>query len=104
MEDAFDPAVDLPPDLAVEIDITSRSVNREPIYAALRVPELWRFDGSRLHVLHRSSKGKYARQTRSLAFPFLPLFAFEKYVLRMNDKDQIHTLREFRKWVVNLAP
>ncbi|HSV12812.1 MAG TPA: Uma2 family endonuclease [Tepidisphaeraceae bacterium] len=102
MEEAFDPAVDLPPDLAVEIDITNRSIDREPIYAALRVPELWRFDGKRLQVLHLSAKAKYTRQTRSLSFPFLSLPAFEKYVLRMNDRDQIRTLRDFRKWVAGL--
>src|SRR4051812_24072864 len=31
-----------PPDLAIEVDITSRSIDREPIYAALGVRELWR--------------------------------------------------------------
>jgi Uma2 family endonuclease len=31
-----------PPDLAVEIDITSSSLNRLSIYAALGVPEVWR--------------------------------------------------------------
>jgi len=35
---------DPPPDLVVEIDITSSSLNRFQIYATLGVPELWRYD------------------------------------------------------------
>src|SRR3954466_13251495 len=42
---------DPPPELVVEIDITSRSVPREPIYAALGVPEIWRYDGRRIQCL-----------------------------------------------------
>lgn len=37
--------IDPPPDLAVAIDITSSSVNKFNIYAALGVAELWRYDG-----------------------------------------------------------
>jgi Uma2 family endonuclease len=100
MEDEFDPAIHSPPDLAIEIDITSRSIRREPIYAALAVPELWRFDGNRLSFLHLSPRsGKYVAQTRSKAFPFITVSGFQKFVLRMRDKDQIRTLREFGRWV-----
>jgi Uma2 family endonuclease len=102
MNEAFDPDIDPPPDLAIEIDITHRSIDREPIYAALGVSELWRFDGKRLHVLHLSSKARYIQRKKSLAFSFLPMAEFEKFVLRMTDKDQIRTLRDFRAWVEKL--
>src|SRR5256885_179871 len=36
-------AIDPPPDLAIEIDVTSSSVDRMGIYAKLRVPEIWRW-------------------------------------------------------------
>lgn len=36
---------DPPPDVAVEIDVTNESLSRFPIYAALGVPEIWRYDG-----------------------------------------------------------
>jgi Uma2 family endonuclease len=50
----IDLAVDPPPDLVAEIDVTHRSLDREAIYAAMGVPEIWRFDGNRLQslVLH----------------------------------------------------
>jgi Uma2 family endonuclease len=37
-----------PPDLIVEIDLTSFSLNKFPIYARLGVPEVWRYDGERV--------------------------------------------------------
>ena len=36
---------DPPPDLVIEIDITSSSINRLDIYADIGVPEVWRYDG-----------------------------------------------------------
>src|SRR5205085_4507682 len=41
----LDFATDPPPDIAVEVDIHHDSLNKFPIYAALGVPEIWRFDG-----------------------------------------------------------
>ena len=46
----LDLTIDPPPDLAIEIDITSSSLNRQSIYASLGVPEIWRFDGESLRV------------------------------------------------------
>ena len=40
-KDRLDLTVDPPPDLALEIDVTSRT--HPNIYEALKVPELWRF-------------------------------------------------------------
>ncbi len=45
--DAGDPA----PDLVVEVDITSPSLDKLPIYSRLGVPEVWRHDGGRLAIL-----------------------------------------------------
>ncbi|XWK89607.1 MAG: Uma2 family endonuclease [Phormidium sp.] len=40
--------VDPPPDLAIEIDITSKT--KLAIYQNLRVPELWRYNGQKLEI------------------------------------------------------
>jgi Uma2 family endonuclease len=49
-----------PPDIAVEIDLTGDSQRKFPIYAALGVPEIWRYDGKDLYfyqlVGHRYHK------------------------------------------------
>ena len=43
-KDEIDLDVDPPPDLAIEVDDTHDSQGKLPIYAALRVPEVWRYD------------------------------------------------------------
>lgn len=41
-----------PPDLAVEVDITSSSLDRFSIYTDLGVLEIWRYDGRSLTIYH----------------------------------------------------
>ena len=37
-----------------EIDLTHPSLNKFPIYAALGVPEVWRYDGQQMHIYRRA--------------------------------------------------
>ena len=99
----FDPAIHPAPDLAIEVDITSRSIAREPIYADLRVPELWRYDGFHIAVLFlEPSGGKYRASATSRAFPFLSMDKFEAFVHRMEQEEQTAVLREFQTWARTL--
>lgn len=59
-----------PPDLVIEIDITSSSINRLGIYIALGVPEIWRYDNGRLVIL-RLEDGEYKECNRSPSLPLL---------------------------------
>ena len=95
----FDPAIHPPPDLAVEIDITSRSIPRQPIYAALGVPELWRFDGRLIQVLRLGAEGHYVPISRSGLFPFLPIETLSRFVYRMMEEEQTAVVVEFQEWV-----
>jgi Uma2 family endonuclease len=61
---------DPPPDLAVEIDITSSSLNQLALYATLGVSEVWRYDGNTLIFYHLQS-AKYAIVDRSPTFKIL---------------------------------
>jgi Uma2 family endonuclease len=57
--DAGDP----PPDLVVEVDITSPFASKLPIYARLGVAEVWRHDGARLAVLGLRQDNEEERYT-----------------------------------------
>ncbi len=46
----IDFAVDPPPDIVVEVDIYHDSRDKFSIYAALGVPEIWRYDGQELSI------------------------------------------------------
>jgi len=101
-KDDLDLTVDPAPDLAVEIDITSRSIERQPIYAALGVPELWRFDGKRLNVLTLGTDGRYMPQDNSGVFPFLSIGGFNEFLMRFANEEHNIVVRAFRDWVVGL--
>jgi Uma2 family endonuclease len=95
----YDPTVDPPPDVSLEIDIMSSSVPRMPIYAALRVPEVWRFDHNGLTIHHLGQAGKYKVKNHSRAFPFLPIDEVRRFLNEaetMDDSDWVHA---FHNWV-----
>lgn len=94
----------LPPDLVIEIDITSATVPKQPIYAALGVLEVWRFDGRRLRSLHRTKSGKYVAHDRSLAFPFLEMAEVERFVLMGIDSNQTAVMKAWKQWLRKLKP
>lgn len=90
---------DPPPDLGIEVDITSSSLDRQGIYAALRVPEIWRYDGRAFTVLVLGAKGKYRARSRSLAFPALPLDGFARFVAKLGSADEIRLIQDFTRWL-----
>ncbi len=48
------------PDLAIEIDLSPPEIDRRAIYAALRVPEVLRFDDATVVIEHLQPGGTYA--------------------------------------------
>lgn len=91
--------VDPPPDLAVEVEISRRLGARPAIYAALGVPELWRYDGERLSVWLLASDGQYQAADRSESFPSLPLNKAEEMLTDFHRMDQVVWMRKTRAWV-----
>ena len=80
---------DPPPDLAVEIDITSSWLDRLEIYAALKVPEIWRFDGEILKVLILGSNGKYRERSRSAGLSDFAHGRFRPFCERLDSADEL---------------
>ncbi len=97
-KDELDLDVDPPPDLVVEVDITSRSIKRMPIYAALGVPEIWRHDGFRLQLLQLAG-GEYQPISTSVSFPFLHTGDINRFLDRRHSTPSTSLMREFRDWV-----
>jgi Uma2 family endonuclease len=87
------------PDLALEIDVTHHPIDREAIYAALGIGELWRYRGSRVEFLRLSGKKQYEKISASRV---LPISAEEvNRFVAMLDLAPDHTaiVKAFRKWV-----
>ena len=98
----FDPLRYPAPDLAVEIDVFSRSIAREPIYARLGVPELWRYSGLRVVVRLLQEDGLYVDSPTSALFPWLPMVELDRYVDRMLEEEQNSVVLDFGKWIRGL--
>lgn len=90
---------DPPPDLAIEVDVSHSSLKRMPIYAALKVPEVWRFDGFAVEAHHLGHDGKYHRADYSLSFPFLRVAELLPFIQLRMQMDETSLIRSFREWV-----
>ncbi|NJL22226.1 MAG: Uma2 family endonuclease [Leptolyngbyaceae cyanobacterium SM1_3_5] len=93
----LDLAVDPPPDLAIEIDITSRT--HPSIYAALKVAELWRFESGKLQInVLRSTQ--YLEVKESPTFPGMALReAIVQYANQSQISGRNSAIKAFRAWV-----
>ncbi|MBD1812036.1 Uma2 family endonuclease [Microcoleus vaginatus DQ-U2] len=94
---------DLPPDLAIESDYTNSSVNKDSIYAALGVPELWRYRRESMQV-YQLVDGKYEMCDRSLAFPFLPVAEIPGFIEQSRTVGQRAAVRLFRQRIREILP
>jgi len=97
--------VDPPPDLAIEVEISRGAFDRLRIYAALGVPEVWRFDGEALRVEQLQADGTYREVAVSPSLPFLPPEEVVRWLRLADTMGQTPWLRQFREWVrLTLAP
>lgn len=93
----LDLKVDPPPDLAIEIDITSKT--KVSAYQALGVPEIWRYENGKIQIYILES-GKYIESQISPTFPNFPIIEEISRFLEMSRTiGTSRMLREFRKWV-----
>jgi Uma2 family endonuclease len=96
-KERLDLSIEPPPDLALEIDITSRT--HPSIYEALGVPELWRFEKGKLQI-NILRDGKYVESDFSLIFPNLPLpHGIPQYLSQVKAIGRNKTMRAFRTWI-----
>ena len=72
-KDRLNLAIDPPPDLAIEVDVTSQT--QVEAYTRLGVPELWVYGEAELTIYVLQS-GQYQRSEGSAIFPNLPILAW----------------------------
>ena len=95
----FDFRHDPPPDLALEVEMSSPLVNRVGIYAALGVPEIWRFNGEILRFCVLQPNGKYADAESSRAFLFLHPQDLMPILRNEQQHDETRLLKDFVAWL-----
>ncbi len=97
-KERVDLSVDPPPELVIEIDITTSSVLKDEIYANLGVPEVWRYDGNALHIRVLEGKG-YVESKESAVIPILTTDALSRFVEMSKTATRPELLRAFRDWL-----
>lgn len=93
----LDLTVDPPPDLAIEIDLTSRTQLNN--YQILGVPELWRYAGRGLKI-NILQDGQYVGSDSSPTFPDIPIIELvNHYVQQSLSSGRTQAIQAFKTWV-----
>jgi Uma2 family endonuclease len=95
---SFDPEK-YPPDLAIEVDVTSRSIPRMPVYEKLGISEVWRHTGTELIGLRLTEDRGYVRIERSLAFPQLRVADLNQFINAADRTSEFKAMKRFQRWI-----
>lgn len=105
-KDTIDLELDPPPDLAIEIDNTSSSLNRMGIYAALGIPEIWRFDSlayskgtQQTFTILRLVNGDYQAYPNSTVLPLLNDALLMSFLDLSQTMGETSLIRHIRQWI-----
>lgn len=90
-------AVDPPPDLAVEVELSRDLTTRLPAYAAVGVREIWRHDGEVLTVVELQPDGAYRAVSQSPAFPTVPLALIPAVIAEADRDGSVVAFKQFRE-------
>ena len=89
---------DPPPDLVIEVDYTSSSVDM-PIYQALGIPEVWRYNEPVMQI-YQVREDVYVACDVSPTFANLPLTTeIPRFIQESLNIGEIAMIRSFRSWV-----
>jgi Uma2 family endonuclease len=100
-KDRIDLTVDPPPDLAIEVDVTSKT--GLDAYRSLGVIELWRFEDGKLRI-SLLENGQYRDANFSPHFPNFPIIdRISQFLDRSQTEGRSQTLKAFRQWVREFA-
>jgi Uma2 family endonuclease len=90
-------AVDPPPELVVEIDISSPSLKKLPLFAAFGISEVWRFDGQELEILVLQH-GEYCKSETSLALPKVTAEGISWFLHESFKIGRLEWIKKVRAW------
>jgi Uma2 family endonuclease len=95
----LDLAIDPPPDIAVEIEISYNILDKLAVYASLGIPEIWCYDGQRLRIRLLQPDGTFADSPRSSNLPLLEPSEVEKSLMMAREMRETTWARTFQHWV-----
>lgn len=98
-KETIDLAETPPPDLIIEADKTSSSIPRFPIFAALGLPEVWRYDAKNDRaIFYQLKTGKYVEIENSIALPILTSDAATNFLRESREIKSSLWAKQVREW------
>lgn len=91
---AFDP----PPDLVLEVEYSRPKIDKFKLYAAMGIPEFWRYNGTTLRV-YILANGQYSETQTSPTLAVIPIKEIPRFIEESKKIGQIAVTRAFRTWV-----
>jgi Uma2 family endonuclease len=92
----LDFAVDPPPDLVIEVELTSSAIKKMQLFAAMHVLEVWRHDGESLQM-HRWLDGAYQQIESSVQLPGLTAQQINETLALRDTIGETKLIQGFRK-------
>jgi Uma2 family endonuclease len=89
--------VDPPPDLVIEVDITTDSLDKFPILAGIGVPEVWRYIAEKV-TIYKLEGGGYVEAEHSLAFLALTSEMVTQFLEEGRQMKSSAWVRRVREW------
>lgn len=89
---------DPPPDLVIEIDVSRNSERKLLMYGALGIREVWRYEGSQLHVYGLTGH-EHRRAAFSAVLPGVSVALMNKLLAESETMDQLDWVKHVRQSV-----
>ena len=90
----IDLSIHPPPDLVIEIDMTNSSIPKKELFAAMKIPEVWRYDGEALWM-GRLYDDNYQDLKQSVVLPGFPRELASKLLDRQVEENETLLIRSF---------
>ena len=97
-QENIDLSTDPPPDLVLEVEYSRSKIDKLVLYASMRVPEFWRYNGNVLRIYTLNS-GQYSQSDISPTFAPVLVTQIPRFIQESKKIGQIAATRDFRTWV-----
>jgi Uma2 family endonuclease len=96
--------VDPVPDLFIEVEVSRTIIDRLRVLAALGIPEVWRFDGTTIHVGVLQDDATYDWCTSSPTFPELSMSGLVEFIGKHKALNHMKIMDAFYLWLAENKP
>ena len=90
----IDLSIHPPPDLVIEVDMTNSSIPKKELFAAMKIPEVWRYDGESLWMGNLQNDN-YQDLKQSVVLPGFPRELASKLLDQQVEENETVLIRSF---------